>query len=183
MEPTINNPAESQVPTPAVPTQTPAPAEPVAPQPVAEAPSSMQTAPPADAVMPPAPAGKTFHVLLAEDEEMILETLADLLTEAGMRVTKAHNGEEARDIALEEKPDLLLWDIQMPRMTGLEALKIVRQDAWGKSVPVILLTNIGDVRNVAGALELQAYDYLIKSDMSLDDVVQVVQRKLGILAQ
>lgn len=127
--------------------------------------------------------GKHLRILLAEDEELILDTLADLLIEAGFQVSKARNGEEARDMALSEKPDLLLWDIQMPRMTGLEALKEVRQDPWGKNVPVVLLTNIGDVRNVAGALELQAYDYLIKSDMSLDDVVHVVRRKFSTVSQ
>jgi len=121
------------------------------------------------------------HVLIAEDEEMILETLTDLLEEAGFRITKTVNGRMAKEQALMLKPDLLLFDIQMPEMTGLEALKEIRNDAaWGANVPVIFLTNIGDVRNVAGALELQAYDYLIKSDMSLDDVIQVVKRKLGV---
>lgn len=117
-------------------------------------------------------------ILVAEDEEMLLETLTMMLEEEGFSVIKTMDGEETEKKALEEKPDLLLLDIQMPRKTGLEALEVIRKDEWGSKVPVVLLTNMGDVRNVAGAVSLEAYDYLIKADMGLEEVISLIKKKL-----
>lgn len=119
-------------------------------------------------------------ILLAEDEEMLRGTLRDLLTSEGFMVLEAVDGEQAIDMSLAHHPDLLLLDIQMPKKTGLEALGEIRRDPWGSKVPVVILTNMGDVNNISGAVDLDAHEYLVKADMSLEDVMATVKRKLGV---
>ncbi|MFT7557349.1 MAG: DNA-binding response OmpR family regulator [Planctomycetota bacterium] len=129
--------------------------------------------------MEPSESKTRKRILIAEDEQMLRETLVEVLTEAGYDVIATADGAEARDKALELKPDLLLLDIQMPLLSGLEALKMIRGTEWGATVPVVLLTNMGDVRNISGAIDLQAHDYLIKADISLDKVIETIHRKLN----
>ena len=118
-------------------------------------------------------------ILIAEDDEILRKTLGEALKKEAYAVILARDGVEAEMLSLEHKPNLLVLDIQMPRKSGLEALEVIRRNmGWGDKVPVILLTNMGDPTYIAGALELKAHDYLVKSDMSLSDVVKTCKRKL-----
>ncbi len=118
-------------------------------------------------------------ILIAEDDEVLRKTLSAALDKEGYNVISAKDGVEAEMMALTNKPKLLVFDIQMPKKSGLEALEVIRRDTpWGENVPVVLLTNMGDPTFIAGALELKAHDYLVKSDMSLEDVVKTCKRKL-----
>lgn len=119
-------------------------------------------------------------ILIGEDDEILRKTLGEALTKEGYTVIVARDGVETQDLALAKKPHLLVLDIQMPRKSGLEALQAIRRNVgWGDKVPVILLTNMGDPTYIAGALDLKAHDYLVKSDMSLADVVLTCKRKLN----
>ncbi len=117
-------------------------------------------------------------VLIAEDDDSLLSVLSDNFTIAGFTVFGAVNGKEALDLALAEHPDLILLDIQMPVMDGLEMLDKLREDDWGKQAEVILLTNFADTDKVARAAEKGAYDYLVKSDWKTEDIVKKVKNKL-----
>jgi len=118
-------------------------------------------------------------ILVVEDEAPLRHALADKLTRAGFAVHEATDGERGLAAALGERPDLILLDIVMPNVDGLTMLKNLRQDSWGKDVNVILLTNLSDMDKVSQAVDLKTYDYLVKTDWKIEDVVAKVKEKLG----
>lgn len=119
-------------------------------------------------------------VLIAEDDESLRNVLSDSFAIAGFTVLSAVNGAEALSLSLQEHPDLVLLDIQMPVMDGLEMLAKLRQDKWGKSAEVILLTNFSEVDKIAKATEKGAYDYLVKSDWKTEDIIKKVKNRLNL---
>ena len=118
--------------------------------------------------------------MVVEDEEPMLVILRDSLADAGFAVVTAKNGEEGLMKAYEERPDLILLDIVMPKMDGITAMKKLRADAWGKSVPIIFLTNLtADVATMNEIAAKEPARYLVKSDYSIDEVVAQVKKVLG----
>ena len=110
-----------------------------------------------------APTGpKVFSVLVAEDSEPIRVAISTLLKMRGFSVIIATNGEEAVSLAGTMNPDLVLMDIQMPDLSGLGALKRIRQDIRTKSTPVIMLTSLTSLRSVTEAMSAGATDYVAK---------------------
>jgi two-component system, OmpR family, alkaline phosphatase synthesis response regulator PhoP len=87
-------------------------------------------------------------VLIIEDDEILLEMYKDVFVKNEFDVTTAVDGEEGLRIALEDKPDLVLLDLALPKKNGISVLESLRDDAWGTNVPIIVLTNL----NVDGAL-------------------------------
>lgn len=118
-------------------------------------------------------------VLIIEDEADIQKILSDNLTKAGYEVVSATNGQAGLEAALQNHPDLILLDIIMPVMDGMTALEKIREDEWGKGVPVIILTNLSDGTKAMDAKTSGVYDYLVKADWDLKDVVQKINEKLG----
>ncbi len=120
-------------------------------------------------------------ILIVEDEAPLRNAVTDILTFEGFTVFQAKNGQEGLDLALKEHPDLILLDLMMPIMDGLTMLEKLRQDAeFGKTAAVILLTNINDPEKVAMATEAGSYDFLVKSDWNIEDVVKKIKGRLGI---
>ena len=119
-------------------------------------------------------------ILIVEDEVSLRNALCNKLAREGFSTLEAKNGEEGLEVALREHPDLILLDIIMPKMDGISMLKKLREDEWGKRVPVIVLTNLSDMEKVAEVAEGGAFDYLIKADWKLEDVVNKVKQKLNI---
>ncbi len=120
-------------------------------------------------------------ILIVEDEAPLRNAVTDILTFEGFTVFQAKNGQEGLDLALKEQPDLILLDLMMPIMDGLTMLEKLRQDAeFGKNAAVILLTNINDPEKVAMATEAGSYDFLVKSDWNIEDVVKKIKGRLGI---
>lgn len=117
-------------------------------------------------------------ILIVEDEVALANVLADRLTAEGYSVIKAADGKNGLEKALSEKPNLILLDINLPVMNGIDMLKELRKDAAGKTVEVVLLTNVNEYQPLAEALAEGAHDYLIKSDWKLEDVVKLVANKL-----
>lgn len=115
------------------------------------------------------------HILIVEDEPDIREAVTEAMEEAGFRVSVAENGSIGLTKAIEEKPDLILLDIVMPIMDGHETLKKLRQDPWGKSVKVVMLTSMDDVSNIGSAHESSINGYIIKAHSSLDEIVKKVR--------
>jgi len=115
-------------------------------------------------------------ILIAEDEESMLQALTDSFKSANFDVFGARNGEEGLKIALKEHPDIILIDILMPLMDGIAMLKKIRADNWGKNVPAIILTNLSDMEKIAEAVENNICDYLIKTDCSLENIVKKVKK-------
>lgn len=120
-------------------------------------------------------------ILIVEDEAPLRNAVSDILTFEGFTVFQAKNGQEGLDISLKEHPDLILLDLMMPIMDGLTMLEKLRQDQeWGAAAAVILLTNINDPEKVAQATEAGSYDFLVKSDWNIEDVVKKIKGRLGI---
>lgn len=105
-------------------------------------------------------------VLLVEDDEAVAEMYRLRLELDGYRVLRANNGEEGLRVAIEARPDLVYLDIRLPRMDGMEVLQALRQDAYGRTVPVILISNYSEPELVERGLALGALDYLVKADTS-----------------
>jgi len=118
-------------------------------------------------------------ILIVEDETSLRNALRDKLMLEGFITLEAKNGEEGLDVALRDHPDLILLDIIMPKMDGLTMLKKLREDVWGKNTKVILLTNLNDNEKVSEALLQGSYDYLVKSDWKIEDVVTKIRARLG----
>lgn len=114
-------------------------------------------------------------ILIIDDERDIREAIADVLTQAGYAVSQAENGEVGLKQALTEHPDLILLDITMPIMGGQETLMKLRQDPWGKAVKIAMLTSMDDTKNMAEAYTGNVSDYLVKSQIDIDEFVKQVK--------
>ena len=121
---------------------------------------------------------KNFTILIVEDDIHHLTALKDKFFNEGFTVLETRDGQEGLTSALTNHPDLILLDIIMPIMDGMTMLDNLRLDPWGKSVPVVLLTNLSEADKVAASLRQGVYDYLIKSDWKLEDIVKKVKTKL-----
>lgn len=118
-------------------------------------------------------------VLIAEDEKDLREALFTVLAAEGYEVLTAEDGEAALKTALSEHPDLILLDLIMPQMDGRDVLKALSEDEWGKTTKVIILTAIEDLDTVSTMIENGSFDYMVKSDWKLEDIVKKVNEKLG----
>jgi DNA-binding response OmpR family regulator len=119
-------------------------------------------------------------ILIVEDELPLLNVLSEKLTHEGFSVLQAKNGLEGLEVALKERPDLILLDIIMPVMDGINMLKKLHEDLWGKTAKVIILTNLSEQKKVAEVLKEGMHDYLIKSDWKIADIVQQIKNRLDI---
>lgn len=124
---------------------------------------------------------KEKKILIAEDEIAMLHALKKKFTAEGFEVISAADGEEAIKLSLKQKPDLVMLDIIMPKVDGLKVVRKIREDdKWGKEVPILLLTNLSDAEHISEAAKYGVYDFLVKTDWRLEEVVQMVRSKLGI---
>lgn len=126
---------------------------------------------------------KDLKILIVEDETPLRNAISDILTFEGFQVFQAKNGLEGLETALAEHPDLILLDLMMPIMDGLTMLEKLRADKeYGSKAAVILLTNINDPEKVARATDAGSYDFLVKSDWNIEDVVRRIKNRLGVAA-
>jgi len=115
----------------------------------------------------------TIRVLLADDHRMLREGLRRSLTEEGLDIVgEAENGEEAIRLAAELRPDVVLMDVSMPELDGVEATRAIRQDPDGPQV--IMLTMHADKEVLADAIRAGASGYLVK-DCSTEEVAEAVR--------
>lgn len=117
-------------------------------------------------------------ILIIEDEPDIREAMADVLKGENYLVYTADNGEVGLNLAIANKPDLILLDLVMPVMDGHTTLKKLREDPWGRNAKVVILSAMDDVKNVAAAHQGDITDYLIKSNSSLKELVNKVRENL-----
>lgn len=120
-------------------------------------------------------------ILVVEDEEDILELIRYNLRKAGYSVSTAMTGEDALNLAFSETPDLILLDLMLPGVDGLEVCRRVRQDPRTHGLPIIMVTAKGEESDIVAGLELGADDYITKpfSPKVLSARVQSVLRRRG----
>ena len=102
------------------------------------------------------------HILIAEDERDIRELIKFTLTFAGHQITEAVNGEEAVEKAKEIVPDLIMTDVRMPKMTGYEACKAIKENDSTKHIPVVILSAKGQDEEKDLGREAGADEYIVK---------------------
>ncbi|KKU78685.1 MAG: Two-component system response regulator [Parcubacteria group bacterium GW2011_GWA2_47_7] len=118
-------------------------------------------------------------ILVVEDSEALKKVLAEMLRNEKYIAYEAGGGEEGMRLALEKKPDLIITDVVMFPMDGLEMTKQIRQSGdWGKGVHIIALTNQNSAEEEGRLTELNLTAYLIKADTSLEEVVNQVKAVL-----
>ncbi len=118
------------------------------------------------------------RILFIEDESALQKTLGEVLRENGYEVISALDGETGIKSAKTKKPDLILLDLILPKLSGFEVLKQLKKDEETKNIPVIVLTNLEEVKDVEKAMELGATTYLVKANYSLKEVVDKIKAAL-----
>ncbi|MGN8225429.1 response regulator transcription factor [Gracilimonas sp. BCB1] len=118
-------------------------------------------------------------ILVVDDEKDLLDLIEYNLKKEGFAVLKAENGEEGIKIAKEHKPDLVLMDIMMPKMDGMEAVETMRADDDLKSIPIIFLTARSDEKTEVEGLDKGGDDYITKpiSTTKLISRIKAVMRR------
>ena len=117
-------------------------------------------------------------ILFIEDESALQKTIGDFLNEKGYKVISALDGEIGLKLAKKEKPDLILLDLILPKIPGLEVLKKIKEDEETKKIPVIILTNVESLNEVEKAISLGATDYLVKAEYSLEEIFKKIKKAL-----
>ncbi len=118
-------------------------------------------------------------IVIAEDDQLISGSLCTALQTAGHEPTPAFDGEEAVAKIKELHPDLVLLDIMMPKLDGIGTIWELKRDDTTAKIPVVVLTNMADAETISKIIEAGASDYLLKSDQSIEQVVQKVQEVLS----
>ncbi len=118
-------------------------------------------------------------ILLVEDDPMLIKMYSAKLKSENFDVVSAEDGEEGLEVALKEKPDLIILDVMMPKLSGIDMLAKLRADSYGKNVPVIVLSNLSQETESKRALELGAKEYLLKADLTPTQVVEKIRKYLG----
>ena len=121
-------------------------------------------------------------VLLVEDDNNLREIYEARLAAEGYDIITAQNGEEALVVAKQNKPDLIISDVMMPRISGFEMLDILRNTDELRDTKVIMLTALGQAEDQVRAGKLGADKYLVKSQVTLEDIVNTAKELLGELA-
>ena len=119
-------------------------------------------------------------ILLVEDDLALSGVYKSRLEMEGFDVRDVNNGENALVSVLEFKPDLVLLDAMMPKISGFDVLDILRNNAETKDVRVIMLTALSQPKDKERAESLGVNDYLVKSQVVIGDVVERIKHHLGL---
>ncbi len=124
---------------------------------------------------------RKVKVLLVEDEIPLVDMYTIKFTQEGFDLTVASSGEQALELAKKTLPDVVMLDVILPGMDGFAILKELKADPATKTIPVLLLTNLGQDADKKKGQELGAADYLVKADFTPGEVVEKVKAALGSL--
>ncbi|OIO46110.1 response regulator [bacterium (Candidatus Gribaldobacteria) CG10_big_fil_rev_8_21_14_0_10_37_21] len=118
-------------------------------------------------------------ILTIEDDKFLRELIKRKLQEVGFEATSASNGEEGLALVKEEKPDLILLDLIMPDMDGFMTLKELQKDHLLASIPVIILSNLGQQDDIDKAKQLGAVDFLVKAHFTPNEIIDKINKILN----
>ena len=119
-------------------------------------------------------------IAIIEDDSVISQMYRMKFEADGFDVQIANNGRDGVEMVKEIKPDIVLLDLQMPIMNGDEALKQIRAEDWGKNVPVMILTNLGEEEAPKSIRSLGIESYIVKADLTPRQVIERVKTTLGL---
>lgn len=113
-------------------------------------------------------------ILIAEDDRFLSSAYRVKFTKAGFGVFLAADGDEALAAVKSFQPDIILLDLVMPKKDGFATLEALKADPTTKSIPVLVASNLGQSEDLTKAKSLGAVDYVVKSNLSLDELVQKI---------
>jgi DNA-binding response OmpR family regulator len=122
---------------------------------------------------------KAKKILLVEDDDALANTYMDRLIAEGFDVLRVNNGEDALASALSFRPDLVILDVMMPKVSGFEVLDIIRNTPETANLKVMMLTALGQEGDKQRAKDLGADDYLVKSQVVIADVIARIRYHLN----
>ncbi len=114
-------------------------------------------------------------ILIIEDDKFLRELISQKLIKEGYNISEAVDGEEGIKKIKEEKPGLVLLDLILPGIDGFEVLTKMREDPSLSSIPVIILSNLGQKEDVERGLKLGAADYLIKAHFTPGEIIDKIK--------
>lgn len=118
-------------------------------------------------------------ILIIEEDRFLRKIYKNKFTKAGFEFREAISGDEGLNKACSEKPDLVLLDLMLPKKSGFDVLVELKRDKATKKIPVIILSNLAQEEDIKRTLSLGARDYLIKTEVSLSDVIDRVKKCLA----
>ena len=124
--------------------------------------------------------GQRKKILLVEDEMALSAVYRSRLELEGFDVREVHNGEDALSATVEYRPDLILLDAMMPKISGFDVLDILRNTPETANVRIIMLTALSQPKDKERAESLGVDDYLVKSQVVISDVVSRIKYHLGL---
>ncbi len=121
----------------------------------------------------------TTKILIIEDDAALVKIYKNKLQREGYNTIISLNGKNGLEMANAEKPDIILLDILLPKLNGREVLKKLKENSQTSSIPVLILSNLAEMDEVMKGLEEGAADYMIKSEHSLEEVVERIKSILN----
>lgn len=121
-------------------------------------------------------------IAIIEDDPVISQMYRMKFESDGFSVQLANNGSRGVALVNDFKPDMILLDLEMPEMNGDEALKQIRSHDWGKNIPVIILTNLGEEEAPKSLKTMGIISYIVKANLTPSEVVSKVKEALAKLA-
>jgi DNA-binding response OmpR family regulator len=118
-------------------------------------------------------------VMIIEDDRFLSTVIKAQLEKAGLVAVQAFDGNEALELLKENKPDLIILDLIMPKATGFEVLERIAASGELKTIPVIILSHLAQESDIAKAKSLGAIQYFVKVKVSIDEVIGKVKSLLG----
>ncbi len=118
-------------------------------------------------------------ILVVDDDQFFHKTLESALSKDRYIVVNAEDGEVGLEKLRSEKPDLVILDLMMPKLDGTQFLKKMQESPDLPKTPVLISSNLSSVKKISDVMAMGAVGYVIKSDESLESIVQDIERILG----
>jgi response regulator RpfG family c-di-GMP phosphodiesterase len=114
------------------------------------------------------------QILIVDDEKQTSRTMAMALQAVGYETQEEESADTGLQYAIQSQPDLIILDYRMANKDGVTMLRELRRNDWGRTVPVIVASNVYDVDIINDIMSLGVQDYVLKADINLDDIVKLV---------
>jgi len=118
-------------------------------------------------------------ILAIEDSPYLAESLFDMLTLKGHQAIIATTGREGVELAINHQPDLILLDIRLPDIDGYEVYRRIRNDKWGATAKIVVLTASESIENISKNINLPKDSILFKPDWSVSDLLEKIETHLN----
>lgn len=118
---------------------------------------------------------KDLTVMIIEDEMVLNDAYAQVLTSAGIKLMRAYNGQEALDLLQDDTPDIILLDLRMPVMDGISFLKKIDPKATMPDTKIIVFSNYDDQKEIDEAFSLGAMHYMLKAWATPDELIKLIR--------